>query len=127
MNFRRMLSLLVLFIILPLCGGCESAKSLLFPPAYFVSIVNNTNVPLDIEWRKEIQHKGLLPGETHSFELWAFHSDTQIVLLAKGHHGGKYIGTTSRTFYLPNRKGIHEEWIINSLSAPGNVSAKRGP
>src|SRR3989338_4962440 len=121
MNICRTLSLIVLFFLLPVCGGCTAAKSWLFPPAYSVAIVNNTNVPLDIEWGKEIQHKGLLPGETHSFELWAFHSDSQIVLAAKGFHAGKYLGIASRTIYLPNRRNIQEEWVIHSLSAPGDV------
>ncbi|MEK7552462.1 MAG: hypothetical protein AAB534_03540 [Patescibacteria group bacterium] len=90
-------------------------------------ITNNTNVPLNIEWGGKMQCEGLETGKTYPFELWAFQAGGQMVLEAKGYHGGRYIGTTSRSWSLPYQNHTQEFWIIESLSPPVDVTTNRRP
>lgn len=116
----RFVSLIVLPISFLIFGGCSTTTmSNLFPPAYALSIINNTkDAVLDIEVNGNTQCKGLNPGQTHMYELWSFRSGDLIAVVAKGYHNGVYAGVVTTTIYLPYQNHQSAVWVIQGFDRP---------
>jgi hypothetical protein len=94
------------------------------PENNVITVVNNTDIELDMVEDGHISHGLIKPGEQLSLRIYCHQPSEELTLTASGTRAvnGRpyYAGSVMRVFYLQSYGRLAHAWKISSLSPPGN-------
>lgn len=113
---------LFIIVLLPFLGACTYTP-LRLPQANIttnipfysttVTVLNGTNLTLDIVRDGLMVRKNLRPGQYFTTEVYNLSaSSMQTTFIAIGREGGKFVGTASRSFYINGYGRQSEAWTV---------------
>src|SRR5258706_3888286 len=103
MKTLRFLGFVFSLFLLNLLFGCSCFSTDRVEDAQnIITVLNNTNVLIDVEFASKIVVKDLPVGGTSTFGTSDGYGGGQMFLIAKGHTAsGEYIGSSVYHFYMP--------------------------